>query len=521
MTKGTPTENLDMFPARPSTAGMTTKVVKGSLWTLAGQVAPLMVSLGTTPFTIRLLGAEGYGVFILIGLIPIYLGFADFGMSMASTKFGSEAYAEGDEEKEARIVRTAALIALMTSVPVAALLMIFAPQLIGLFNVPPVYTADAILALRLASITFVINFLCGIFNTPQLARLRMDLNTLVNASSRILGLIATPIVLYLGYGIVGAITVLLAASLLNLAGHLIASRKHLTMLFGFRIEPSLLPAMAKFGFGVIAAGIAGLLFANVEKGVLSSLASVKELAFYSVAFIVASSITMFSSAMSQSLMPAFSQLNRGGQSDDSISFLFSTVVRLNIIWLLPASVFLILVAETFFTIWAGSEFGQGSTAPFYVLLIGLAFHVVTYIPFTLLMAAGRSDLIAKIYWAELFPYLLLVWLLVSRFGAVGAAAAWSMRIIADCLILLFATRRLTGIKLEYLPVVRILLAGSILAIPGFLMFLTSLPISVVGFVYLVFAVLYGFLLWRFVLTRSEIDWLRLRISGLASFRFNT
>jgi hypothetical protein len=33
---------------RPSTAGMTTKVVKGSLWTLAGQVAPLAVSLVTT-----------------------------------------------------------------------------------------------------------------------------------------------------------------------------------------------------------------------------------------------------------------------------------------------------------------------------------------------------------------------------------------------------------------------------------------------------------------------------------------
>lgn len=76
---------------------MTTKVVKGSLWTLAGQVAPLAVSLVATPFVIRLLGAESYGVLILIGLIPTYLGFAAFGMSMASTKFGSEAYAEGDE----------------------------------------------------------------------------------------------------------------------------------------------------------------------------------------------------------------------------------------------------------------------------------------------------------------------------------------------------------------------------------------------------------------------------------------
>src|SRR4029079_17936834 len=100
-------------PAAPSTAGMTTKVVKGSLWTLAGQVAPIAFSFVATPFTIRLLGAEGYGVLILVGLIPSYLGFADFGMGLGSTKFASEAYAAGDGEREARIVRTAALIAFL------------------------------------------------------------------------------------------------------------------------------------------------------------------------------------------------------------------------------------------------------------------------------------------------------------------------------------------------------------------------------------------------------------------------
>ncbi len=64
---------------------MTTKVVKGSLWTLAGQIAPMAVTLIATPFTIRLLGSEGYGVFVLVALIPTYLGFADFGMGLGST----------------------------------------------------------------------------------------------------------------------------------------------------------------------------------------------------------------------------------------------------------------------------------------------------------------------------------------------------------------------------------------------------------------------------------------------------
>ncbi len=53
---------------------MTTKVVKGSLWTLIGQVAPLAVSFVTMPFTIRLLGAEGYGVLILVALDSVIPG---------------------------------------------------------------------------------------------------------------------------------------------------------------------------------------------------------------------------------------------------------------------------------------------------------------------------------------------------------------------------------------------------------------------------------------------------------------
>jgi O-antigen/teichoic acid export membrane protein len=199
-------------PAAPrrSTAGMTTKVVKGSLWTLAGQVVPLAVSMLATPFTIRLLGSEGYGVFVLIGVIPNYFLFADFGMGMASTKFGSEAYAQGDEEKEGRIVRTAALIAAITSLPVAVTLFLLSGWVVTLFNVPEHMLGQANLALKLTAITFFVNFFHYILNTPQLTRMRMDLTSLVSSSFRVLGIIATPIVIYLGYGIAGAAAVLLA-----------------------------------------------------------------------------------------------------------------------------------------------------------------------------------------------------------------------------------------------------------------------------------------------------------------------
>lgn len=440
-------ENIDRPEVlkRPSTAGMTTRVVKGSLWTLLGQVAPLAVSIIATPFTIRLLGAESYGVLILIGLIPTYLGFADFGMSMASTKFGSEAYAEGDQEKEARIIRTAALIALMTSVPVAAGLMIFAPRIVGLFSVPEHLFADAVFALRLAAITFVVNFLCGIFNTPQLARLRVDLNTAINTIPRMLGLIATPIVIYLGYGIVGAVASLLAASLLQLAGHLWVSRRLLPPLIGIGIDTAALRPLSRFGGPLVISSVAGILLANGEKGILGYTLTSADLGHYSIAFTLASFVTMFAGSVVQSILPAFSRLSAADEKDH-LKILFTRMLRITAMISAPSIIVISILGGPFLRVWVGAEIARASSLPFYLLIFGLAINILAYYPLSILLAYGKSSLIAKIYWGEIGPYLILAYILTSYFGVSGAAIAWSIRVIVDALLLFWFTSVIAGLR---------------------------------------------------------------------------
>ncbi|MBX3295948.1 MAG: oligosaccharide flippase family protein [Acidobacteria bacterium] len=494
----------------PSTAGMTTKVVKGSLWTLAGQVAPLAVSLVATPFVIRLLGAESYGVLILIGLIPTYLGFADFGMSMASTKFGSEAYAEGDEEKEARIVRTAALIALMTSVPVAAALIIFASPVIALFNVPEALQAEAATALRIAALTFVINFLCGIFNTPQLARLRMDLNTFINAGSRILGLIATPIVLYLGYGIIGAVTVLLAASLLNLLGHLMISRTLVKTLIGETIESPAVRPLLKFGGPLVVSLIAGFALVHGEKGVLAATVSSTALAHYSVAFTLASMTTLFSGAMIQSLIPAFSQM-QAPEKREELQQLYSRLVRLLIIFSPLMMGTLALIAEDFFRLWAGEEFGRESTGPLLTLLVGLAFNLVAYMPHALLLSAGKTDVLAKVYWIQLPPFLVSVWFLSAWYGAVGAALAWSLRVGIDALVQFILARRFTGLWFAIPNWWALLIAIVVIFLPAVLKYISLIETTYLFLIAVLSFGTYALIVKSFLVHDDEYSWLVMQI----------
>src|SRR5574341_1397091 len=66
--------------------GMTTRVVRGGLWSLGGQGMTILASVIATPFIIRLLGSESYGVLSLINIVMGYLTFSDVGMGQASTR---------------------------------------------------------------------------------------------------------------------------------------------------------------------------------------------------------------------------------------------------------------------------------------------------------------------------------------------------------------------------------------------------------------------------------------------------
>src|SRR5438270_13657663 len=95
--------------AQPQTSGLLTTVVRGTAVSLLASAATAVTAFVVTPFTIRLFGPEQYGIWAIIITIVSYFGFADLGMSTASTRFASMAYESGDSEKESSVVWMAAM----------------------------------------------------------------------------------------------------------------------------------------------------------------------------------------------------------------------------------------------------------------------------------------------------------------------------------------------------------------------------------------------------------------------------
>jgi len=63
---------------------------------------------------------------------------------------------------------------------------------------------------------------------------------------------------------------------------------------------------------------------------------------------------------------------------------------------------------------------------------------------------GRPDLPAKFHLFELFFYVGIAWLLISKWGINGAAVAWTLRVILDTSLLFMAVFRVYKISFNVL-----------------------------------------------------------------------
>lgn len=494
-------------------AGMTSRVVRGSLWSLGGQGVLLLVSLVTTPFIIRLLGTERYGVLALINILIGYLAFSEFGMGVASTRFGSEAHARSDTEGEAAVIWTSLWIAAIPALLVSLTFALAARPLVEHALRLPVHLHEAaIIALRLAAVGFLARTLAGVVNTPQVVRLRMDLVTKINTGGYIGQTILILVVLLLGGGLIGAVAIVAGVNVLIAIVFALVSLRLLPRLVRPQISSVLLKPLLRFGSALVVTSLAGIVLVNAEKVLLARYASVTALAHYSVAFALAMMLSQVPSAMNQSLLPALSHLQTGLERE-SLHKLCRRAIHGTLFWVIPAALLMCVAAKPFFTLWAGPEFGRESTLPFYILVAGLVFNLLAWVPYNLLIAMGRTGLIARFHLAEIIPYLILATLLSRSFGAVGAALTWTLRvIISSPLVFLFA-RRVSGVSLSPLPnnplafgvSLAVLMLPTLLAIWLWNSPAVSIPVAVAS------VVAYATLIWTRVLTDEERAGIRLMV----------
>ena len=490
--------------------GIAARVIRGGAWNVSAQTLALLTSLVTTPFVIRLLGTEEYGLLTLVNLLTSYFGFADLGMGVASTKFAAEASAREDEPEESRVVWTSVLISLFPVLTFAAMFVFGASALAdGVFRLPQDKHTEAVAALRVAAVVLVATAASGVFNTPQIVRLRVGLNSAITLTATVTQVCLILTALCLGGRLLAVVGVMGAVAVSTACVHFFVSSRLLPTMLKPVLDRRLIRPMARFGMGVVASAVIGTVTVHGEKFLLARFASVSMLAYYNVAFTLAGLLGMVPAATSLPLMPSLVQLKVSG-NHEGLERLYRTMLRLLVFWTLPAALGLSALAHPFFTLWAGPGFGRESTLPFYILAIGWLFQSASSVPRCVLSAWGRVELIARYQAFEMVPYVIVVVILIGRFGVVGAAAAWGLRALVECFLVFRAARRLAGfsyspfreIRGMHLVALGVLSAPLVLVAPRLSLPVILIPatmLSIVG---------YSVLIFRRLLSDEERDWVK-------------
>ena len=492
-------------------AQLTATIARGGLWSLAGQASGLVVALFATPFTIRLLGPARYGLWALLQSSLSWLGLADFGMSAASTTLAAERHAQGDDAGEARATWTAALITIVATSGVAIAAGVAAPFLVtALLHVRHPLARSAELAVRLIAAASVATVIMGTLGTPLVVRQRWKANTLITSGTSIIYVALIPLALaVLGGGLYTAAIIYLGCALLSAAVMVWYAGRLQPELRRPRFVPHVARRLIVFGAALTVSGIASVVLTSAERILLGHYKSAAAVGYYAVAARLGTLLWVIPMSTTQPLLPAFVTLNGRGEIAQARA-LYRRALQASFLVLTPLTLLLGFLARPFLTFWAGSRYGQYSTVPFFVVLIGVWFNAIAWLPVTYLTAVSRPSLLARVHTLELVPYIAAAALLTTRFGALGAAAVWTGRVVVDALVFCWVASRTESLTLSPLPdqAMRSLTLCALFA--GALAVLTTTTASLMLRSVYALALVPPYCLasWRFVLTSQERRGLR-------------
>jgi O-antigen/teichoic acid export membrane protein len=468
------------------------------VWNLAAQLLPLAVALVCIPFIIQLAGVARFGVLTLAWALIGYSALFDLGLGRALTKTVAEQLA-GDATVIAPTIWTGlammSLLGLIGAAGFYALAPWLAESALGIPEalVPEAVTGFRLIALAVPLVTLTAG-LRGVAESYQQFRRIAGINA-------ILGILS-----YGGPLVALAYSATLPAAVMALIGSRLLGLSAFAMIVMITVPdmPTCRPAfgpmrrLLRFGSWLTVSSVVGPVMDYMDRFIVGAFMSVEAVAYYATPFDLVGRLRILFGPLTGVLFPAFSMALVADRP--RAVALYSTGIRHTLVIVTPAVLIVILFAEEGLSLWLGPEFAQHGAPVAQWLAIGQLISAMAAMPYALLQAAGRPDLTARLHLLELPVYLVLVWLLIATWGITGAAAAWTLRVLIDTLLLFVLSSRVVGVPLRRLG--SVLGPGSILLAMAAGATCPDAPADKVSYLLIALGG-YGFVTYRWLLEPGE------------------
>lgn len=475
----------------------------------------VLLGLLYTPFMLRMLGQNEYGLYSLVASVIAYLTVLDFGFGNAIIRYTAKFRAEGKLREQWE------MFGLFLIVYSVIGLLAFGAGLGLFFNVDALFdrtmTPEDISKAQTMMLFLVINlavtFPLSIFGSIISAYERFVFQRVTSIISTVLSTITIIALLFMGYKAIALVVVHTIANISILLLNFLYCKFRLKIKIRFaKFDWKFVKEITVYSFWIFLNVIMDRVYWSTGQLILGAVSGTVAVAVFSVAILLEQMFMMFSGAISQVIMPRLVSMVATGKSNSEISDVFIKTGRIQCIILSLVFSGFIVFGRGFIDVWAGSNYGVS-------YIITLIFFGALFIPLiqntgiAILQARNQLKFRSLLYLAISMVSLVLQVILGKCMGAVGCAIAIGGALLLGqglVMNIYYYRKQAINIPQFWWQILRMLVVPVGMTVAGLTTALvvdyTRLPVLALGIV--IFTVISAVLLWNFSMNDYERELLR-------------
>ena len=448
------------------------QIFHNAIFNTASWIFAVVVSFIFVPYIVLKMGADGYGVLVLVLSVMGYFAVLDLNLGDAVIKYVAEYHAGNNMKKVNEVVGSVILIYLALGIFGGACLLIFSDAIVTrLLKIRLEQQAAAQFAFMVGSIGVLFTMLLSVLSAIPNGLNRYDITSKATMVMGLSTTAGTVVLLYLGMGLGEIVVLNLVISLLGILFFAFASKRLLPDLV---LRPSFnrgaISTVLRFGMYSMMSRLSGILQFQGVRLLAGAVLGVSSVTYYVVPFNLVSKAMAITFRLGGVIFPVISGM-QGKQDFDSVTSLYLKSSRL--IFSISTAIVLplLLFGDRFLGLWMGGQFKQHTGIVMLLLTLSLFLDACTNVPSNVLNGLGMPKICGYFSISNAIINLCLAWPLSKLFDVNGIAMSFLIGQIIIAPIFVFYVNSLV-LKLPITRLIREayllpLVAGGITSLVSF------------------------------------------------------
>lgn len=388
-------------------------------------VLNILLGLLYTPYMLRMLGQNEYGLYSLVASIIAYLTLLDFGFGSAIVRYTAKLIAENKQNEQWEL--NGMFITVYSFIGVLAIGL----GLLLYYNIDWLFESkmtngdlnQAKVMIILLILNLALTFPLSIFGSIITAYQDFIFQRVLNIIRLLLSTGVIIVLLYLGYKAVAMVVVQTFFNISILLINCVYCFRKLKIKVVFsNFNLGLLKEIVTYSFWIFLSQIIDRVYWGTGQFVLGSLIGTTAVAVFSVAILLQQMYMTFSNSISNVLLPKLTMLTNKEGTEQEVSKLFIKAGRIQSLIMAFILSGFIVFGKVFISFWAGSDYNES----YYITLI---FFIALFIPtvqttgYVILQARNRMKFRSLVYLGISVISLVMQVVLTKSFGVIGCACA--------------------------------------------------------------------------------------------------